>query len=57
MPRRALIVALASLTVLAAGIMVVQSRRTDAAPLFHPSSPSLVASTGRPQLVEFFHHL
>lgn len=57
MPRRALIIALVSATLVAVGMLMVQSRRTGPAPSFHPSNPALVASTGRPQLVEFFHHL
>lgn len=56
MVRRDLVVGLVSLALVAAGTMMVLSRGTGTTPSFHPSSPSLLASTGRPQLVEFFHH-
>jgi hypothetical protein len=43
--------------VVAAGAAIVQRQRTDRAsePWYHTSDVALLAKTGRPQLVEFFH--
>jgi hypothetical protein len=53
----------AALTVAVAVMVavVVSARRllqpsTVAGSTYHPSDPARLATTGRPQLVEFFHH-
>ena len=51
---------LLALALVTAGVLIVRARRPDpdatGASIFHPSDVALLASTGRPQLVEFFHH-
>lgn len=63
MPSRRALIGLAALTAIAVAGLYLQSRMTTTAavsqaPASHyvASDPALVASTGNPQLVEFFHH-
>ena len=47
----------AAMVAAAATSLAIRSNDRNQRPEFRPSSPALLASTGRPQLVEFFHHL
>jgi len=61
MKRRWWIAAALAVSVAVLVVVSVSTRRllqpsTVAGSTYHPSDPARLATTGRPQLVEFFHH-
>ena len=52
----ALTVAVAAMVAVSVGARRLLQPSTVAGSTYHPSDPARLATTGRPQLVEFFHH-